>query len=204
MTDPKKKPVARTSVPQSGYQSSLGILARLASLAPSAKKAEDDEDEDDKAKKKVKRKGKKPEDGDDEDPVSDDDDDDQDVDEADDDGDEESDEDDKKNKRTAAARGRERGRIAAIITSKAAQRSDVHRSMAMSLALSTELTRAEAIVVLSQTPAPDLAKSGAQAARQRLGTAPNPDVGTGDGGNGSGPTLAQQIIAAGKKRRGEA
>lgn len=201
MSDPKKKP--RTSVPRAGFTSTL---ARLASLAPRANKAEeDDEKKDDKASdddaddegRKSKKKGKA---------RSKDRDDDDDVDPADDDDelDDEDDENDKVDKKASAARGRERGRIAAIINSRAAQRSDTHRAMAMSLALTTELTRSEAIVVLSQTPAPDLAKSGAQTARQRLNSAPNPDVGASDGGgDGKGPNLAAQIVAAGKKRRGE-
>ncbi|WP_050044798.1 hypothetical protein [Bradyrhizobium sp. LTSP849] len=199
MTD-KKKPAPRTSVPQSGYASTL---ARLASFGLGAKKKaeEDDENEDDKAEDeedgKAKKKGKaRSKDNDDDvDPDSDDDE------ELDDDDADDEDEDDKKDKKASAARGRERGRISAIINSRAAQRSDTHRAMAMNLALSTELTRAEAIIVLNQTPAP--AKPAGQAARDRLNTAPNPDVGSGDGGNGSGPTLAQQVIAAGKKRRGE-
>lgn len=198
-----KKNSSRASVPQAGFQSSL---ARLASFAIGAKKAED-EDDDDKASDdeedaddgKAKKKGKKARTDD-----RDDRDDDPDRDDEE-DGDDEDDENDKKDRKASAARGRERGRIAAIINSRAAQRSDVHRAMAMSLALTTELTRAEAIIVLNQTPAPDLAKGGAKTARQRLNSAPNPDVGSGDGGgNGSGPTLAQQIILAGKKRRGEA
>ncbi|WP_024340992.1 hypothetical protein [Bradyrhizobium japonicum] len=210
---------ARASVPQSG--ASTSTLARMASLAlGTAKKAEDENDkkdvksesddedkEDDKkdAKSEDKKDDEGAEDGGDDEDMSEDEDE---NDKAEKDGDDESDEDDKADKKARAARRRERGRIASIITSKAAQRSSSHYAMAVNLALNTQMNRGEAIALLGGMPdvpaAAEPPKPASQAARERLNGAPNPDVGSGDGGDGKGPNLAAQIVAAGKKRRGEA
>ena len=179
----------------------------------SKSKAEDkDDDEDDKKDKDkkdedAKSKKAKAEDGDKDD---DDDkkkkkDDDQDDDKAkgkkakaSDDEDDESDASSKK------ARARERGRIRAILTSDAGQTDPV---AAAHVALDTAMPRAEAIGMLTAMSVSRAASGGSAPARaglgDRMGGVKNPDVGA-DAGQSGGPSMADRIIAAGKKARGEA
>jgi hypothetical protein len=193
----------------------------------SAKKAEDDEDKKkdakaddegddskDKAKKSKKAEGDK-----------DDSDSDKDVAKADSDGDDddekpaprskkkskasEDDKDDKDdNEDKKEARAAERERIAAIILSPEANASNACFKAAVRLALKSNMTADEVLSILelnapsAETPAPKKDTSARDTLAQRMSQSPNPDLGV-DGSGGSEPTLAEKIIMAGKKRRGE-
>lgn len=116
------------------------------------------------------------------------------------------DEEDDEEEMKASARVRERARCAAIFKSKhAAGRPHI----AAELAFNTTLTARQAIGVLASIAAGDAAapktRSGGLAAA--MATIANPKVGAGDAAplSPSDPkAVAAQIIAAGKKRRGEA
>jgi hypothetical protein len=195
-----------------------GPFARIASLALGAKKkAEEDEDmkkddgecaeekdegetdDDEKGSKKGKKAKADEEDGDGEDDEEASEKDDEDEKASEDDEDEK---DDKKGKK--AARRAERQRIASIITSPAAQRSQAHLENAMYLAFNTDMNAKEAVGMLMCMSAPkeEKASSDRSDARKRLDSTPNPSVADESQASG-GPNLAAQIIAAGKKRRGE-
>ena len=178
----------------------------------SKSKAEEKDDEDDDKKDKkdddAKSKSKsKAEDSDDEDDKKKDDEDDDKArskkakSKASDD-----DDDDDKGTDAKAARARERGRIRAILTSPAGQADPV---AAAHVALDTGMPRADAIAMLSAMQLSRDAMGGGASAvgRDRLSTrmegVPNAEVGA-DGGRGGRPTMADRIIAAGKKARGEA
>src|SRR5882672_9055603 len=203
---------------QSSAPTTTGSLARLAALAVggSKKKVEEDEAEKkdngtDSEDKKDDEDAEKPKDDGEEAEDKKDDEDAEDEKPKEEDtkaGDDDSDEDDKadKAKRTV----RERGRIAAILTSKAASRSEQHYAMALQLALRTSMTRGESIAVLGGMPVASVPAATAAPAvrrdelRSRMEHQPNPEVGADNpSAIGGGPSLAAQIIAAGKKRRGE-
>ena len=101
----------------------------------------------------------------------------------------------------AAARGRERARIAAIVLSEVGQ---ANQKLAYNLALKTSMSRNEALAVLDGMPvlASEPAPRKIDALRDRMAEVPEPNVGGVDASQ-EAPTLAQQIILAGKKRRGE-
>lgn len=201
-------------------QSALSRISQMAASAVGAKKKGEDKKDDDKAEDKKdddKAEDKKDDDKADKDKETDDDEpvekkgkkkgeDGGDDDEAKSakDGDDDSDEDDKSNKDAKAARRRERGRIAAIVTSKSATHSMSNLSYAVHLACNTSMPRSEAIGLLNHVsrddPAPAAEKK--DVLRERMQDAPKPDIGA-DAGGGKGPNLAAQIILAGKKRRGE-
>jgi hypothetical protein len=117
------------------------------------------------------------------------------------DGDDDSDRDDDGNPETRKARGRERGRIRAILLSEPGKANPVG---AAHLACGTAMSRKQAIEMLAAIgPAPAAAapEPKKDALRDRMATVETPRVTSGD--PASAPTLAQQIIAAGKKRRNE-
>lgn len=102
---------------------------------------------------------------------------------------------------TRTARARERDRIHAILLSPAAEANMIG---ALHLATETNMPRAQVIATLNA-----LAAAAAQSAppkrdslRDRMETQQQPGIGTGTSG-ANAPTLADQIIMAGKKRRGE-
>lgn len=141
-----------------------------------AKKAEEDER---KKKDEDAKKGKKSEDGDDD-----------------------TDRDDDAEPDARAARARERGRVRAILLSEPGK---LNPAAAAHLATGTSMSRRQAIEMLSamQAGATPAAGGPRDQLRDRMNNAPNPDVGAG-GPDGSGATLADRIVLAGKKRRGEA
>jgi hypothetical protein len=127
------------------------------------------------------------------------------------------DEADEADPKASAIRRRERARCAAIFGCAAAgMRPDV----AAQLAFATNLTRSAAINTMvavaagEQRPAPVKPAPAVAAApepvvvglRSRMAIEPLIDIGTdvAAAGEGNAPTLAAQILAAGKKRRGEA
>lgn len=212
--------MATTRVSSGGSQSAF---ARIASLAVgSKKKAEDDEDmkkaedkdddEDEKAsdkdddgsdndEKKGKKKAKAADDKDDENCAEDDDK--KDDDKASEKDDDEDEDDGAKKKAVRSARVSERRRISAILTSSHAMASEQHYANAAYLAFETEMSSSEAIGMLMCMPvaAPaDSGKSKSNAARERLANTPNPKI-TNEGE--TKVSLADQIVLAGKKRRGE-
>lgn len=177
---------------------------------PDDKKAEEEEEEhddtDEKTKKKSKAKAK-----DDEECAEDDDGDEYDKDKkgkkakAEKDKDEDHDDSDEKGTKKKAAAS-ERRRIRNILTSEEAALSRAHYANALYIATETDMDEKTAIGMLRCMPV-----SGGdvdppqprQQARERLSQTPNPEVGSDAGDDGKGPTLAQKIIAAGAKRRGE-
>jgi hypothetical protein len=183
-------------------------FARIASLAMGAKKkAEEDEDMKKDGEECAEDEDKKDDDkadkGGDEDDAkaAEDDEDDK---KKDDETAEDDEDDDKKDKANKKARRAERARIASIVTSPAAQLSEAHFAQAAYLAFETDLDSKACIGMLQCMPAPDAQtkSSGRQAAQERLDQTPNPRVS--DDAKEGGPDLAAQIVAAGKKRRGEA
>jgi hypothetical protein len=158
---------------------------------------DDEEDEDDDKSKKSKSKAKKKKTK----AIADD----SDVDEA-----------DRNDPAASASRARERSRIRAILESDAGK---ARPSAAMQLALNTRMARGEAVAVLSGFPV-ESKQTGMLA--QRMAAEPThevgpevPNIGRGDDpqahsklGNGevtihNPALLAQAIVNAGRKRRGE-
>lgn len=164
---------------------------------------EEDEEGDDKKgdDAKGKSKSKKAEGGDEKK---------KDEDEGDDDAkaSDDDDETDDQDMSARSARARERRRIRAIMVSASGRADPI---AAAHLAMDTSMPRAQAIGLLTAMQA---GREGAPAAaapsareglRSRMDSVPNPAVGAdAEGGKGSGPSLADRIVAAGKKRRGEA
>jgi hypothetical protein len=178
---------------------------------------DDEEDEDKKSKKSKKAKKAADDDEDDsEDASAEEDDENCEEDEDDkkkskkskkaaDDGDDDSDREDEDDTEARKARGRERGRIRAIVLSSAGKLNPVG---AMELACGTSMPRRQAIGVLQAMGAP-AASSPRQtdALRNRMSGVETPEIGSGDArpdANASpAKATAEAIIAAGKKRRGE-
>jgi hypothetical protein len=152
-------------------------------------------------------KAKKDEKPDDSDP-DDDDDDDEDVDDTDDQkakkkakkakrkAEDADDKADDKNPDARAARLRERARIKTIVHSVAGKKSP---DAALHLVLSSSMPRHAAIKLL--TSMNENVQPGRDALRDRMAGTAQPDIGV--GAAQSSATLAQQIVAAGRKRRGE-
>ena len=194
-----------------------------------AKKAKADEDGDDDSKKDDKKKDDakkakkaKADDGagkdaDDEDSADEDGDDDSKKDDKKkddakkakkakaDDGDDSDDmEDEEQDKDARVARARERSRIRAILVSEPGKANPV---AAAHLATGTSMPRGQAIEMLAAMQAGQVGASAAAEPRRdnlrdRMAEVPNASVGAED--QRPAPNLAAQIIAAGKKRRGEA
>jgi hypothetical protein len=206
------KAKAKPSVPAAG-KSPFAHLARNAPRAAEDEKDEKDEsasedeeceedDEDTENEKKTKKtkkakKAKKAEEDDDDADAAEDDEEDGDEDMS--EGDDDSDKDDDAKAATRAARARERGRITAIVTSKAGKANPV---AAMEIACATSMSRRQAIGLLQAMGAPAASAKSSDSLRSRMANEAQPDVGSGDGEQVA-PNLAQQIILAGKKRRGE-
>jgi hypothetical protein len=184
-------------------------FARIASLAMGAKKkAEEDEDMKKDGEECAEDEDKKDDDkadkGGDEDDAKAAEDDEDDKKKDDEKAAEDDEDDDKKDKANKKARRAERARIASIVTSPAAQLSEAHFAQAAYLAFETDLDSKACIGMLQCMPAPaaQTKSSGRQAAQERIDQTPNPRVS--DDAKEGGPDLAAQIVAAGKKRRGEA
>lgn len=116
------------------------------------------------------------------------------------------DEDDENDTDAKAARGRERRRIRAILVSEPGKANPV---AAAHLATGTSMPRNQAIEMLAamQAGSTQAAAGPAPAAsrdtlRTRMAEVPNANVGTEE--DRPAPNLADQIVAAGKRRRGEA
>jgi len=105
----------------------------------------------------------------------------------------------------SAARLRERGRVRAIMLSDAGKANPV---AAAHLATGTSMSRSEAIEMLAAigeqpvAPAPTPTSAKSDALRTRMQDVNIPSVGSGDVARGQ-VSLADQIVMAGKKRRGE-
>lgn len=145
-----------------------------------AKKAEAEKEEDAKSEAEEERK--------------------KDARKAEEDGDEE-DEEDEEDADAKAIRGRERARCAAIFASPAAA---VRPDMAAYFAFGTNLTRKAAVNALAAVAAgSEPVRPSRPGLGQRMSVAPQPNPGQ-DRPQAGSPSLAEQIVAAGKKRRGEA
>jgi hypothetical protein len=117
-------------------------------------------------------------------------------------GDEDSDRSDETDDVTRSARERERGRIRAIVLSEAGV---INPVLAMHMALGTSTPRAQVIEMMTGMVASGIVPvepARSDSLRDRMAANPNPTVGAGDAR--PAPNLAQQIVAADKKRRGEA
>jgi hypothetical protein len=153
---------------------------------------EDDEKGDDakKGKKAKSKRAKADDEGDDGESGDDDE-----------DGDDDSDDADMRKKGTRSARLRERARCAAIFADPAAGKNP---ALAARLAFNTNLPRSQAVACLQDG---GTAVSARRASLdERMSQVSTPRVGASDPGPGraGGANLADQIIAAGKRRRGEA
>lgn len=163
--------------------------------------SEDDEEasKSKKSKSKSKAKSKKSKSEKDEDDDEDDDDDDQDDDE---DGDDDSDREDDDDPDARHARARERGRIKAIMLSDVGKRNP---AAAAHLATGTSMSRKQVIQTLAAMEAAmpqGSSGGGRESLRNRMTGVKDPALGA--GGESAAPNLAQQIVQAGKKARGEA
>jgi hypothetical protein len=194
-------------------------------LGRATRPAAEVEDDDDKKEKDAKRRAegdeKDPEDKDDKDAKraegeeKDPEDDDKDKKDAkgkkavgddgegdDDDGDDESDDSEMRSKGARSARLHERARCAAIFTDPAAGR---NQELAATLAFKTNLPRGQAIAVLrsgGSAAAPAAPKRASL--DERMSRVKTPVVGNSDAAATSkAPSVAAQIIEAGRRRRGE-
>jgi hypothetical protein len=119
------------------------------------------------------------------------------------DGDDDSDKEDDDDKDARAARARERGRVRAILLSDAGK---INPAAAAHLATETNMSRRAAIGMLSAlniTSAAPIQKQEPQRdqLRDRMAEVRTPEIGA-DSAQPN-PNLADMIVAAGKKRRGE-
>jgi hypothetical protein len=117
------------------------------------------------------------------------------------------DKDDKKDDKEA--RAVERKRIRAIVDSPEAAESDDALHLALDLALNTDQDASICLVNLRafnravrKAPKAENSSGARDALERRMAQSPKPDIGV-DGDGGREPTLAEKIILAGKKRRGE-
>lgn len=209
-----------------GQQSTLARIAALAVGAKKSKAEDDDKDKKTKAADDDDTDTKAADDDDDKKPKAADDADEEDDDAKASDSDDENCEDDdsKKSKKKAKAgpkdedhddddekgskkaRVQERNRIKAILTSEFASASAAHYANALYIATETDMDAKAAIGMLRCMPVAAEEKptdDPRETARERMHKTPSPAVGSDAGSSGTGPTLAQQIVAAGKKRRGE-
>ncbi len=157
---------------------------------------ERDEEESGDAKKSKKAKGKRAEADDDEGDDGESGDDDE-------EGDDGSDGADMRKKSARAARLRERARCSAIFKDAAAGKNP---ALAAQLAFGTSLPRSEAISVLRAGGLAVASSPRRPTLDERMAAVKVPSVGAGDAGRpaSGAQSVAQQIIAAGKRARGEA
>ena len=170
----------------------------------------DPEDKDDKDKDARRAEGddKDPEDKDDKDKEAKGkgaraDDEGDDGESGDDEGDDESDDTDMRKKGSKSARLRERARCAAIFGDAAAGKNP---ALAARLAFNTSLPRSQAIACLQDGSALTAAAPRRASLDERMARVAAPKVGASDPSPArpGGASLSDQIIAAGKRRRGEA
>jgi hypothetical protein len=119
------------------------------------------------------------------------------------DGDDDSDEEDEDDAKASAARRRERARCAAIFAEPAAA---TRPDMAAYFAFGTTMPRSAAINALKAVVAghSEPAPKSRGGLSDRMAKTPSPNVGTEPTQPTGSASLAQQIVAAGKKARGEA
>jgi len=97
-----------------------------------------------------------------------------------------------------AARAREKARIRAIMSSSAGQQ---FPAVALGFACDTSMPRHAAIKTLTRMTKDLSASAGGDPLRDRMAALDQPDIGAGDAR--PAPNLAEQIILAGRKARGE-
>lgn len=97
-----------------------------------------------------------------------------------------------------AARAREKARIRAIVTSPAGQQ---FPAVALGFACDTSMPRHAAIKTLTRMTKDLSASAGGDGLRDRMAGINQPDIGASDAR--PSPNLAEQIVYAGRKRRGE-
>ena len=115
--------------------------------------------------------------------------------------DQEDDEDEKKPE-ARAARAREKDRVKAIMSSPAGLR---FPAAALQIAIGSSLPRHKAIKMLNamtKDMSPGAGPAAADSLRDRMAAVQQPAIGAGDARPAA--NLAEQIVAAGRKRRGEA
>ncbi|MFZ6724701.1 hypothetical protein ACO0K2_04330 [Undibacterium sp. MH2W] len=145
----------------------------------------DDEEDEEPAKKSKKSKKASSDDDDQED-----------------DDDSEKADDDDSAKAVKAARNSERARCAAIFASPAA---GIRPDMAAHLAFTTNMSSASAIAMLEVAAKGGSATADKKSLANRMASVQTPNPGANAGSPSANPSqaLAQQILAAGKKARGE-
>jgi hypothetical protein len=123
--------------------------------------------------------------------------------------DDEKDKDEKDDEKNSKARAAERSRIKLIVDSLEAAESDDALHLALDLALNTDQDTSICLVNLRafnravrKAPKAEISGAARDQLRERMAVSPKPDIGV-DGDGGREPTLAEKIIMAGKKRRGE-
>jgi hypothetical protein len=99
----------------------------------------------------------------------------------------------------ARSRASERARIKAIIESEPGQ---ANVEAAYELAVNSDLPAANAIAILKSVGPKSSAVAGDASLRERMAGTQQPDIGASDAR--PDPNLAERIVIAGKKRRGEA
>lgn len=203
-TIPNFRPFAHMKVP--GLEAAAGA-ARLAEdekTREDEEKVDEEKERDEKDEKSKKSKKAKKTEGDDDDEGKKADKEDESRDEngkLTDDGTKKKDDSEDDDKKDKEARSDERRRIKAILLSDVGVR---FPKAAQRLAFEGNLSASDSLAMLEAVAEDKPAQAAGSRLADRMSAAPVPALGAGDVSRGSGPSLAEKIVRAGAKARGEA